>query len=202
MLCGGHLQRGPDQLQALAGFTTGAAPGAAAGLTPQSSPAWPEDSDPQYWDFIRDQFHIPSSQAFFNTGTIGAVPRPVLERAIEDMRTLAATLPFRDYNARTPDCVVRNETTTSWECAGSCSTAQATRRCWWGSTPSRTSISGWAPSACAAPTLRSNSRSGGRMRPRSQCDPLGVRQSCHIHNSEDEIDATLEIMRDLTRQHA
>jgi selenocysteine lyase/cysteine desulfurase len=41
-----------------------------------------------------------------------------------------------------------------------------------------------------------------RMRPRSQGDVLGVRQSCHIYNSEVEIDATLEIVRDLAKQHA
>src|SRR2546422_7663960 len=55
-------------------------------------PAWPEDDDPDFWDRIRDQFYIPRTESFFNTGTIGAVPRPVLERVIEDMRTLAATV--------------------------------------------------------------------------------------------------------------
>ncbi|HEV2383149.1 MAG TPA: hypothetical protein VG206_25560 [Terriglobia bacterium] len=33
-------------------------------------------------------------------------------------------------------------------------------------------------------------------------DPLGVRQSCHIYNGEAEIDATLEILRDLAQAHA
>ena len=75
------------------------------GLEPQLTSSWPENSDPRYWDFIRDQFYIPRSQAYFNTGTIGAVPRPVLERVIEDMRTLAATLPFWDYTPRTPDWI-------------------------------------------------------------------------------------------------
>jgi isopenicillin-N epimerase len=41
-----------------------------------------------------------------------------------------------------------------------------------------------------------------RLRPRSMGDPLGVRQSCHIYNSEAEIDATLEIVRDLAQAHA
>lgn len=35
------------------------------------------------------------------------------------------------------------------------------------------------------------------IRVRSMGDPLGVRHSCHIYNSEAEIDATLEIVRDL-----
>lgn len=36
-----------------------------------------------------------------------------------------------------------------------------------------------------------------RLRPRSLGDPLGVRQSCQIYNLEAEIDATLEVVRDL-----
>src|SRR5580704_8601342 len=68
-------------------------------------PSWPEDSDPAFWDRVRDQFYFPRGQGFFNTGTIGATPRPVLERVIEDMRTLAATVPFWDYSPRTPDWI-------------------------------------------------------------------------------------------------
>jgi isopenicillin-N epimerase len=73
--------------------------------SPPAAPAWPEDSDPAFWDRIRDQFYFPRGQAYFNTGTLGATPRPVLERVIEDMRTLAATVPFWDYSPRTPDWI-------------------------------------------------------------------------------------------------
>jgi selenocysteine lyase/cysteine desulfurase len=38
-----------------------------------------------------------------------------------------------------------------------------------------------------------------RLRTRSQGDQLGVRHSCHIYNSEAEIDATLEIVSSLAR---
>jgi selenocysteine lyase/cysteine desulfurase len=38
-----------------------------------------------------------------------------------------------------------------------------------------------------------------RLRPRALGDPLGVRQSCHIYNKEAEIDATLEVVRELAR---
>jgi selenocysteine lyase/cysteine desulfurase len=72
---------------------------------PFHSAAWPEESDPAYWDRIRDHFYFPRGEAFFNTGTIGAVPRPVLERMIEDMRTLQATVTRWDYTERTPNWI-------------------------------------------------------------------------------------------------
>jgi len=37
-----------------------------------------------------------------------------------------------------------------------------------------------------------------RIRTRSQGDQLGVRQSCQIYNNEAEIDATLEVVRELS----
>lgn len=76
---------------------------AAPANAPSASPAWPEDSDPAFWDRIRDQFYIPPGEAFFNTGTLGATPRPVLERVIEDMRTLQATITRWDYTPNTPN---------------------------------------------------------------------------------------------------
>jgi selenocysteine lyase/cysteine desulfurase len=39
-----------------------------------------------------------------------------------------------------------------------------------------------------------------RIRVRSMGDPLGVRQSCHIYNSEAEIDATLEVVEALAHK--
>lgn len=70
---------------------------------PAASPPWPEDSDPEFWEGIRDQFYFSPDEAFFNTGTLGATPRPVLERVIEDMRTLQATITRWDYTPRTPN---------------------------------------------------------------------------------------------------
>jgi hypothetical protein len=57
-----------------------------------TAPTWPEEGDPEYWDRIRDQFTFPRDEAFFDTGTIGAVSWPVLERVIEDLRTLQPTV--------------------------------------------------------------------------------------------------------------
>jgi selenocysteine lyase/cysteine desulfurase len=72
---------------------------------PAAVPPFPEDSDPAFWDRIRDQFYIMPGEAYFNTGTLGAVPRPVLERVIENMRILAATITRWDYTARTPNWI-------------------------------------------------------------------------------------------------
>jgi isopenicillin-N epimerase len=82
-----------------------AAPALPAAPELGASPPWPDDSDPAFWDRIRDQFYFPRGQAYFNTGTLGAVPRPVLERMIEDLRRLASTIPMWDYTARTPDWI-------------------------------------------------------------------------------------------------
>jgi isopenicillin-N epimerase len=73
--------------------------------TPGGLPPFPGDDDPEFWDRIRDQFYIPRGEAFFNTGTIGAVPRPVLERVIEEMRTLEATVTRWDYSENTPNWI-------------------------------------------------------------------------------------------------
>jgi len=79
-----------------------ARPGPPAGAR-TVAPPWPEDSDPNFWERIREQFYITPGEAFFNTGTLGATPRPVLARVIEDMRTLQATITRWDYTPRTPN---------------------------------------------------------------------------------------------------
>ncbi len=72
-------------------------------LLGSSNPSFPDENDPAFWDRVRDQFYLPRGEAFFNTGTLGAIPRPVLERVIEEMRTLQATLARWDYTPRTPN---------------------------------------------------------------------------------------------------
>ena len=67
--------------------------------------AWAEDADPAFWERVRDEFYITPGEAFFNTGTLGATPRPVLERMIEEMRTLQVTIAHWDYTARTPNWI-------------------------------------------------------------------------------------------------
>jgi isopenicillin-N epimerase len=80
----------------------GAAPAAAA---PAPLPPWPEESDPDFWRAIRQQFYIQPHEAYFNTGTLGATPRPVLERVIEHMRLLQETITRWDYTEATDNCI-------------------------------------------------------------------------------------------------
>src|SRR5437764_1494802 len=78
------------------------------GVCPDREPSsfsWPDENDPAFWDRVRDQFYITPGEAFFNTGTLGATPRPVLERVIEDMRTLQSTITRWDYSANTPNWI-------------------------------------------------------------------------------------------------
>jgi isopenicillin-N epimerase len=79
--------------------------GAPASGAAGALPPWPDDADPQFWARIREQFYIMPGEAFFNTGTLGATPRPVLERVIEHMRTLQATITRWDYTPRTPNWI-------------------------------------------------------------------------------------------------
>ena len=88
--------------------TTGRGAAGRVGTRPaprSALPPWPEDNDPAFWDRVRDQFYITPGEAFFNTGTLGATPRPVLERVIEDMRTLQSTITRWDYSANTPNWI-------------------------------------------------------------------------------------------------
>jgi selenocysteine lyase/cysteine desulfurase len=94
----------PSVLSSRAG-ANGAPSGAATGGAVAALPPWPDDTDPEFWARIRDQFYIMPGEAFFNTGTLGATPRPVLERVIEHMRTLQATIARWDCTARNPNWI-------------------------------------------------------------------------------------------------
>ena len=54
---------------------------------PASSPlaAWRGPADEDYWRLVRSQFLISPRGVYFNTGTIGASPRPVLDAVIQHM---------------------------------------------------------------------------------------------------------------------
>jgi len=74
---------------------------AAAGLLPdvaaaQDSPL-PRAGDPAYWDKVRDQFLLARDKVFFNNGTIGAMPRMVLDRTVEHLRKMAVDVADWDY---------------------------------------------------------------------------------------------------------
>ena len=46
----------------------------------------PAAEDPQYWKKIRDQFMLSKDSVFFNPGTVGAMPRVVVDKMTEHLR--------------------------------------------------------------------------------------------------------------------
>jgi len=59
--------------------------------------ALPRPDDPAYWDRVRDQFLLARDKVFFNNGTIGAMPRMVLERTVNHLQKMAADVAAWDY---------------------------------------------------------------------------------------------------------
>jgi isopenicillin-N epimerase len=59
--------------------------------------ALPHPDDPSYWERVRDQFPLARDKVFFNNGTIGAMPRMVLERTTAHLQKLAADVADWDY---------------------------------------------------------------------------------------------------------
>jgi selenocysteine lyase/cysteine desulfurase len=76
--------------------------GADAPRVAATLPAFPDDADPAFWERVREQFYITPGEVHFNTAALGAVPRPVLERMIEHMRTLQVTIAHWDFSPGTP----------------------------------------------------------------------------------------------------
>lgn len=62
----------------------------------------PDSSDPTYWSGVRNQYLLSQEKVFFNTGTIGVMPRVVVERVTKHMNYLAthvADWAYKDDNA-------------------------------------------------------------------------------------------------------
>ena len=57
----------------------------------------PAPDDPQYWSKIREQFLLAPDKVFFNTGTIGAMPRVVVEAVSAHLRKMAMDIADWDY---------------------------------------------------------------------------------------------------------
>lgn len=62
----------------------------------------PADEEP-FWADLREQFLIPAGEAFFNTCTLGAMPRTVLDAVTDSMRRLELTLAHWDYRPDRPE---------------------------------------------------------------------------------------------------
>ncbi|MDD5542787.1 MAG: aminotransferase class V-fold PLP-dependent enzyme [Acidobacteriia bacterium] len=56
-----------------------------------------------YWKKVRSDFLIPSDEAFFNTATLGSMPRSVVEAFTTSATELAATVAHWDYKPEHPD---------------------------------------------------------------------------------------------------
>jgi selenocysteine lyase/cysteine desulfurase len=67
---------------------------------------WPGEDHANYWSSIRKQFSIPPDEAYFNTGTLGACPRPVLDAVIDSMRHTEKTIAEYDYRAEHTEYIV------------------------------------------------------------------------------------------------
>jgi len=71
--------------------------------SPTPSIAWPAPADPHFWRWVRSQFDIPKDESYFNTGTLGAVPRPVMETLAAHMREIEKTIARYDYRPEHPE---------------------------------------------------------------------------------------------------
>ncbi|MBL7871884.1 MAG: aminotransferase class V-fold PLP-dependent enzyme [Cyclobacteriaceae bacterium] len=58
--------------------------------TNDGTPALPSINDPQYWTKIRSQFMLSKDNVFFNPGTVGVMPRVVVDKMTEHVRYLAS----------------------------------------------------------------------------------------------------------------
>ncbi|HPW62813.1 MAG TPA: aminotransferase class V-fold PLP-dependent enzyme [Cyclobacteriaceae bacterium] len=61
----------------------------------------PKAEDPQYWKKIRDQFMLSKDSVFFNPGTVGAMPRVVVDKMTEHLRYIGehvADWAYKDDN--------------------------------------------------------------------------------------------------------
>ncbi len=71
------------------------------GKTNEFQSSMPEADDPEYWKKIRDQFTLSKDKVFFNTGTVGAMPKVVVDKMVEHTRYLAenvADWAYKDDN--------------------------------------------------------------------------------------------------------
>jgi isopenicillin-N epimerase len=84
---------------------SGPAPGADARSPTNCAKDWVAEDDPNYWSWIRKQFSIPLDEGYFNTGTLGACPRPVMDAIVESMLSMESTIAHYDYRAEHPEYI-------------------------------------------------------------------------------------------------
>jgi isopenicillin-N epimerase len=60
-----------------------------------------DTQDPKFWQSVREQFMLSKDQVFFNTGTVGVMPKAVVDKMIEHTRMMAthvADWAYKDDN--------------------------------------------------------------------------------------------------------
>src|SRR5689334_10579134 len=56
------------------------------------TPSLPAQDDAAYWKKIRGQFMLDKDKVFFNPGTVGVMPRVVVDKMVEHVRYLASNV--------------------------------------------------------------------------------------------------------------
>lgn len=65
--------------------------------SPRRALSWPAAGDSHFWPWIRAQFDIPKGETYFNTGTLGAMPRVVTDTVSDHLREIEKTIAHYDY---------------------------------------------------------------------------------------------------------
>jgi selenocysteine lyase/cysteine desulfurase len=60
--------------------------------------AWDGPVDEEYWRLVRSQFLISPRGVYFNTGTIGASPRPVVDAVVEHLRAFETVFEAKGFD--------------------------------------------------------------------------------------------------------
>jgi isopenicillin-N epimerase len=58
----------------------------------RSLPSLSDPQDPSFWQSVTDQFMLSKEQVFFNTGTVGVMPKAVVDKMIEHTRMMATNV--------------------------------------------------------------------------------------------------------------
>jgi selenocysteine lyase/cysteine desulfurase len=91
----GSLRRAGSGAPGPSDGTLGAGPGAADSALLAT---WDGPVDEEYWRLVRSQFLISPRGVYFNTGTIGASPRPVVDAVVEHLRAFETVFDARGFD--------------------------------------------------------------------------------------------------------
>ena len=89
------------KLLGLSTFSFATLSGVSRPMESETDNNFPLESDPDFWNKIRNQFMLSKDKVFFNCGTVGVMPKPVFEKMTEHSRYLAtdvADWAYKDDN--------------------------------------------------------------------------------------------------------